>query len=416
MSSDRVRFLEAATRIGRRLCRDAIWADGRCNWLGWTNEPGVKQALPIYRAMGPLLHDGTAGIGLFLTWLAYFTHDQIVRATAVGAFAHALAAVDGLADAGEYGFYSGLSGIAWCCAESGTLLEDEQLAVRGQAAISRTARIAPHPQRLSVFNGSAGLIHVLCTRTEDEACEELLAAAVRHGDHLLSRAVETEQGWSWDSPREHPLLGFAQGTSGIAAALITLAWRSGREDFVVAAEQALRHERNYFRPAGSNSPDLPCLIKLGGEPADALSWCRGVPGIGFARLLMHRLFPDDAGFLNEAEAAIATTAAAVAPTAPGVGNFSLCRGDAGNADLLILAADLLARPDLRCIAETAASSAIEQFEEAALPWPCGGPGGVEIPNLLLGLSGIGYCLLRLYDSRAVPTVLLPAAGGTLKRF
>jgi hypothetical protein len=44
-----------------------------------------------------------------------------------------------------------------------------------------------------------------------------------------------------------------------------------------------------------------------------------------------------------------------------------------------------------------------------MPWPCGVPGGAETPNLLLGLSGIGYFLLRLYDSTAVPTALLPAS-------
>ncbi len=36
-------------------------------------------------------------------------------------------------------------------------------------------------------------------------------------------------------------------------------------------------------------------------------------------------------------------------------------------------------------------------------------GAGETPNLLLGLAGIGYFLVWLHDSKAIPTVLMPAA-------
>ena len=34
------------------------------------------------------------------------------------------------------------------------------------------------------------------------------------------------------------------------------------------------------------------------------------------------------------------------------------------------------------------------------------PGGGETPNLMIGLAGIGYFYLRLYDPVAVPSVLI----------
>ena len=40
------------------------------------------------------------------------------------------------------------------------------------------------------------------------------------------------------------------------------------------------------------------------------------------------------------------------------------------------------------------------------PWPCGVVSGGETPNLMLGTAGIGYFYLRLYDSAAVPSVLM----------
>jgi len=140
-----------------------------------------------------------------------------------------------------------------------------------------------------------------------------------------------------------------------------------------------------------------------------VAWCHGAPGIGMARLGLHRLLPEEPEVLNEANIAVQTTAATLIPTPRGAGNFSLCHGDGGNADLLIMASDVLARPELRGQAEAAGIRAFEQFEDQGLPWPCGVPGAGETPNLLLGLAGIGYFLLRLYDAEANPTVLLPGS-------
>jgi lantibiotic modifying enzyme len=140
-----------------------------------------------------------------------------------------------------------------------------------------------------------------------------------------------------------------------------------------------------------------------------VAWCHGAPGIGFARLFLNRLIPNEPQILAEAEVAIRTTAAILGKATSGTGNFSLCHGDGGNADLLVLGAGLLNRPELRKIAETAGDQALGRFEETRTPWPCGIPNAGETPNLLLGLAGVGYFFLRLYNPRETPTVLLPAA-------
>lgn len=414
MSTDRKRFLEAAGRIGRRLCRDAVWADGRCNWLGWAMEARAGQWVTAYRAMGSLVYDGTAGIGLFLARLAHLTGDPIIRVTAEAALAQALTAVDPLRAANEYGFYSGLSGIAWCCTQAGMLLGHDELVARGRAAMLHAARIAPHPQRLDVINGSAGLIPALLRCAEQGRHDELADSAVRHGEHLVNMRTPTDQGWSWDTlgmPNERHLLGFAHGASGIACALAMLGAASGTPTFLDAAREALRYERAHFRAAEGNWPDLRSFVQPGptGEPPCMLAWCHGAPGIGFARLLLQRLLPDEPAVTKEAEIALRTTAATLGETAPGIGNFSLCHGDGGNADLLVLAASLLDRQELRQIAEAVGNRALDRFEDAGMPWPCGIPNAGETPNLLLGLAGIGYFFLRLYDSLQTATVLLPAA-------
>jgi lantibiotic modifying enzyme len=365
--------------------------------------------------MGTNLYDGTAGIGLFLARLAALTADPIIRATAEAALAQALTAVDALAASGEYGFYSGLCGIAWACGEAGRMLEHEALAARGEAALLAAARIAPNRQRIDVINGSAGLVPMLIEAAVGARRDEFIAAAVRHGQQLLDLAEQTEKGWSWDTlnmPNERHLLGFAHGVSGIACALAALAQAAGRSDFLVGTREALRYERAHFRAAEGNWPDLRSFSQpaQGSEPPCMVAWCHGAPGIGMARLDLHRLLPEEPEILAEAEIAIRTTAATLAPASvQRLGNFSLCHGDGGNADLLIIAADLLNRPELRSQAEAVGIRGIEQFEEHGLSWPCGVPGAGETPNFMLGAAGIGHFLLRLYNSQDIPTVLLPGS-------
>jgi len=404
------RFLDAATRVGRRLCRDAIWADGRCNWMGWSIEPHSGEWVGVWRSMGPTVYDGTAGIGLFLAQLAALTDDAVIRVTAEGALAQALGADESLAASGEYGFYAGLAGIGWACWEAGAALDHDGLRSRGRAVLRRAADLSPRDDRLDIINGSAGLIAALLAATARDGATRWRDAADMHADHLLRLATRGEAGWSWDTlgqPGQPHLLGFAHGAAGIAYALAAV----GGADRLAAARQALCYERSYFQPEEGNWPDLRELVgrRPDGRKPCTLAWCHGAPGIGFARLAMMAALADDAQVRAEAETAIRTTAASLTgPGGHGIGNCSLCHGDFGNADLLLLGAERLGRPELRVAAEAVGARALDVFEGGRLPWSCGVPNAGETPNLMLGLAGIGWFLLRLAAPDAVPTVLLPA--------
>ena len=414
MSADRQILLDTAVSIGRRLCRDAVWSNGQCNWLGWAMEPHGGQWVSVHRAMGSQLYDGTAGIGLYLARLARVSDDAIIGDTAKAALAQALSASAALEATGEYGFYSGLSGIAWAACEAGRELAHEGLMAQGRDIMRRAARLTPRKDRLDLINGSAGLIPALLDAARRDGDKELIRAAIGHGEHLMSLAAHGERGSSWDTlgiPGEPHLLGLAHGASGIAWALAELGVETGRRDFLAATKAALAYERTHFLPAQGNWPDLRSFVQSNpkGEPPCMLAWCHGAPGIGFARLAIHALLPDEPAILEDAETAIRTTAATLGQAGTGIGNFSLCHGDGGNADMLVQAAETFGRPDLRQVAEAAGTRALQRFEMSGMPWPCGVPGAGETPNLMLGTAGIGHFFLRLYDARQFATPLLPAA-------
>jgi lantibiotic modifying enzyme len=415
--SDREDFLATADAIGRRLCRDALWAGGRANWLGWSMEPVGGTFVPAYRSFGPDLYAGTSGIALFLAWLWRFTGDPVQRAAAEGAVRQAQAGAEEIDAAVRRGFYAGVTGVAWALLEIGTALDREDWIdwALGQLA---GLRGAPAPDGgTDVISGSAGAIPALLDAARRSGREDLIDLAVDHGEHLLRRADRSPAGWSWDTmgiPGQRNLTGHSHGTAGIACALLELHRATSEERYRAAALEALRYERACFDAERGNWPDFRRMDPaVDSPPAYVLAWCHGAPGIGLSRLRAWELLERDAQVLAEIEAALRVTAESLAgPVVPEQGgSYCLCHGTGGNAELLLLAADRLGRPALREAAEAAGRAGIESFERAGLPWPCGLSRAGETPGLMLGLAGIGHFYLRLHAPAAVPSVLLVMPDG-----
>ena len=410
-------FLETADRIGRRLCRDAVWSGNACNWLGWALEVVGAAWTPVYRAQTASMYDGTAGIALFLARLYQFTKDDLQRTAAIGALNRALAALGDINPQLRHSVYSGVAGIAYAAIEAGQALGDERMLARGLKELSDPANVQPSEIYVDIIGGNAGTIQVLLDAARRFHADQLTASAVAHGKMLLSRAVKSDAGWSWDTlpgQSEKHLLGYGHGAAGIACALIELWHATGDAGFREAALQAFRYEQSHFSAEKQNWPDLRSMAGYAvasSEPIFSVAWCHGAPGIGLARLRALELLGDDPDILRDLNAALETTAAACSSASFSAGgNLCLCHGIGGNADLLIAAGDSLRRPDLRQTAEAVARQAIAQVQGSELPWPCGVNGAGETPNLMLGLAGIGHFFLRLYDSAGVPSLVLLRAG------
>jgi len=449
MRDDHSRFLETADRIGSRLCRDALWAGGSCNWLGWSMDQSTWT--PVYRALGPspgnrlagaCLYEGTAGIALFLAQLFSVSRDRIHKCTLEGVLNQVLGQIRGEKgdrsilceapsgpfrqngpvpffasdDAPDIGFYTGLSGIAYTLIEAGMVLEHDRLVERGINELAGLRNIRPAPEIVDVMSGSAGVIPVLIDVASRFGRAELIETAAMHGEHLLSCADKSDCGWSWatNARSVRHLTGQSHGVAGIAWSLMELHAATGDERFRSAAREGLRYERHFFSAERRNWPDFRLFSEpsLGvppsasGESAAApqfsTAWCHGAPGIGISRLRVRELLPDDGHIAAELDAAIETTRASLREPH----NFSLCHGHAGNAELLTLAAEQLSRPELLQAAETIGTLGIDRFSDTGIPWPCGVDAAWESPTLMLGLAGIGYFYLRLSDPKNVPSVLI----------
>jgi hypothetical protein len=427
-------YLEVACEIARATVRAAVWHERRCGWVGAWPEETARGFEVTYKALGPDLWGGTAGIGVFLAELARASDERETQACAEGALRHAASRAETADQLTPLGLYGGRGGVALALAYGARLLDEPGL----EAAARRIAR-RPSKSRgegaeeFDLVSGHAGTVVALLALAVVLEEPEYLGRAVEHGNALLASAQPDRGGRSWRSPHptagERALAGLSHGAAGVGVALLELATASGELRFRDTALEAFGYERALFDERVRNWPDL--REGVGGAnsegPTYSTYWCHGAPGIALSRIRALELethasegaaprgasevsppgsvSEEPAGRASEepaevadtlrAEAAVAleTTAAWVqAALDAGSVGWSLCHGVAGNAEIVEEGCGLA--PPTPSLAERVAAHGIDRYRTAASGWPGGVQGGAT-PSLFLGDAGVGRFYLRL---------------------
>ena len=152
---------------------------------------------------------------LYVEWL-----DPIHQATLLGSVKQITRQLDEQEAEANIAFYSGWPGASWAITEIGATLGDEALIRTELARLEKVAAFEPQLPQTDILLGSAGLITALvdldCKYGRRFDCSRLLEIAVRHGDFLLTSAVRSDEGWSWETipvPVHRNLTGYAHGVS-----------------------------------------------------------------------------------------------------------------------------------------------------------------------------------------------------------
>ena len=254
-------------------------------------------------------------------------------------------------------------------------------------------------QKCDVMSGLAGCLLTLRVVDAVRPCGDTATKINAYLAILSKRAVREKQScwWPSDIDSTRPLLGFAHGAAGIAAAL-SLTTESSHKGEVSglahALSGALAYERSCFDAQNFVWPDY----RAGHVTAPmAASWCAGAVGIGFSRLLCLR--NDDSRLALED----ITRALRIALQSRPRENFCLCHGRAGTVDFVAAlgTAGLLA-PSQRVDVGIFLRTFIDDASHLINTWLS----DVRTPlGLMTGLAGIGYAMLRITHSEEVPSIL-----------
>jgi lantibiotic biosynthesis protein len=409
-------FTGVSAVIGHRICQDAVWYEGRCNWVGAEpieRDDKNRPAAATCRSLGPELYAGTSGVALFLGELAAVTGEPVARKAAYGAIRHALAHVDDVPPASRLGLFTGWPGIALAAFRIGTLTGEPEWQERA-LALARRCMSEPVPgAEFDVISGRAGAIAAFMLLHHSTRHEALLAAAVRLADELLTSAVRDDSGCSWAAPEIRPLrnlTGLSHGTAGVAHALGEVFAVTRDDRYRQTAILALDYERHWFSAEEGNWPDFrpdpSGDRRTRKRPLSFLTfWCHGAPGIAMSRLRAYECLKDER-CRDEASIALRTTREAVRTALEtNTWNYSLCHGLAGNAEALLAANDAdTGSGENAGLCDAIARHGMRRHGRSPATWPCGTHAG-QAPGLMLGLAGIGLFYLRL-ENPSVPSVLL----------
>jgi lantibiotic modifying enzyme len=239
---------------------------------------------------------------------------------------------------------------------------------------------------------------------------DLLGPAAQLADLLIAAGNGDQHSLSWSTPGSHlarDLCGFAHGAAGIGYALLELFSATGESRYRTGAERAFGYERSQFDQRRGAWPDFRVRQRRSMPQRLATHgyWCNGAPGIALARLRAWELLGGEV-LRGEALTALALTRDAVNMTVAAESeDFSLCHGLAGNADVLLYGASVLKSDgDHASMLAGAVRQGLFGRPDAGRTWPSGLVAG-DAPGLFLGLSGLAWFYLRVYEAH-VPSPLV----------
>ncbi|GAA4030299.1 type 2 lanthipeptide synthetase LanM family protein [Allokutzneria multivorans] len=402
---DRTRLAAAADAIAEKVAALAVSADGEAVWLGCSTGRTGNYTVGL---LGASFYDGLTGIATFLARHGELRGSPDSTRLATEAARAAVRQIERFPDIGVVGL-QGAGGLIYGLSQLHALVPDRDLLGQALSIAKHLRSAVDADEQFEVVGGAAGAIFGLAALHSvrpDGAVRDAIAAAA---DRLVSQRQPCVVGAGWTAAvlknmglGAEPLGGFAHGVSGIAAALAVATDVLGDERYKDTIRDALAYEARLFDPETGHWRDLrrdvetELLFSSGESGFDqAVAWCHGAPGIGIARHMVLDVIDDPTW-----RAELATATAATLRSGFG-SDHSLCHGDLGNLDFLLLAAQrdpTLTEPILR-----QAAGVLDGVDQHG--WRCGMHPNLVGAGLFTGLAGIGYGVLRLLDPEAVPSVL-----------
>jgi class II lanthipeptide synthase len=310
------------------------------------------------------------------------------------------------------GLYAGCLGILFAGGCIGRIVNDDKMIGNVKALLDDVVLVNSQDE-CDLISGKAGAIVALLALSALLEDMSLLECAVRLGDEVLGSADKSPAGYSWKSSsvsQRRNLTGLSHGAAGIGFALLELFIVTGESKYRRGADLAFAYERYWFDARAGNWPDFreeSSRDKRSKQTHSGMvAWCHGAPGIALSRLRAYEISGEEV-YKSEALIALRTTYDAVdAALHSGVGNYSLCHGLLGNAEVLLWGCQVLGDEFSQgmTLSLRVAKFGVESYGAPGGSWPCGTHVG-ETPSLMVGLAGIGYFYLRMLDPR-IPSILL----------
>ena len=390
--------LALARAVGDALCTAAEERAGGVCWA-------ARHALALGETYSPDLHNGAAGIALFLAELAAATQERRYTEAARAA-ARWLSGPEWERGRAMPGLHHGESGVGYFYLRLAALLDEPGYLAAAELRARRLAGVPfATPDLVHGAAGAAFFLAALGTATGERgyldqarAAGDLLLQAARPAPGDTPGCYWAVPGWEPGSPPS-PSLGLLHGAAGIGLALSELARATGEERYLDGARRAAELLLAQALPGPDGGRSWPRT--LGDTDTAMQTHCHGAAGIGQFFLRLARHIPDPR-YMDVARGAAASVAAQARSTSV------LCHGLAGDVAFFLDCYQALGEARYLDHAQQTAHG-LEAFRD---PEHAGvyrtARQGLRSPDLLTGYAGIGAVYLRLARPAAQGDAILPS--------
>ncbi|MGG0901122.1 type 2 lanthipeptide synthetase LanM family protein [Bacillus subtilis] len=394
-------WIDEATQIGEFIVENSVCGINKKQkdrmWIGPSLE-GIEEDIWNANVLGFDIYNGNSGIALFLGYLGEILNRQDFKQAAIETMRPMQKFISEIKEDHPYliGAFQGISGYFYTLNKLSNLFEDSESRKTTLENISVLSKLGKFDKVYDLIGGSLGslavMLSIIPNITEENNKKEILKISHTHCDHILSVAKNFEEQISWPGKYSAAYSGFSHGNSGFIAYLYKFFKLTNDEQLLEVIQRALRFERRLYSEDHNNWYTTENKDKL------ANGWCHGAPGI-----LLSKLILKDNGFEDEyIEKEIST--AIDSSIHNGIGNNpTYCHGDLGVLSILNYASDLTNNINLknRCL-----RTYQDLFENVlAKKWRKKDLVCTRSYSLMIGLSGIGYSMIKNYAPEIVPNFL-----------
>lgn len=283
------------------------------------------------------------------------------------------------------GLFSGIGSLVYLWIESYYILGDSKYLQMMNTCLDKLDELCEGTDDVDLATGLSGTLILLTEIYETEQIDKCLQLANKMADRLIS--VLNKKKYLLNT-------GLAHGYSGVAWALYKIGHCVGKKKYIDAAIKCIIQENEYYSKSINNWMDLRA------RESNQLYWCYGACGIGISRLKMYEICPSEI-LKDDIDRCRRIFIECDNNNLPQ--NHSLCHGLTGDISVIDFYRKYYKEDTaLNSKYETLYQNVISDIKINGVLW--GDKEILEDYTFMLGLSGIGYELLRL-NSDNLPSVL-----------
>jgi type 2 lantibiotic biosynthesis protein LanM len=389
-------LMEAAKEIGDMLINKATIHEktGTISWLD------LQNTYPTWtiRAQDVSLYNGLAGNAIFFFSLYLATND-IKYHDILQKILNTIKIDSDRINNKYISAFNGSISLAYLYAFLYNQTKDRGMLKQSLDIISQYKDMILDNISYDIIDGLSGVLIVILNIYELSKDKELEELSIGIGQDIIKNIQIGKDAAYWKKGGDNELMiaGFSHGLSGVTYALSRLYKLTDYKENISIIDNLIQIENNYY------NDDIENWIDLRREDNSNLDetpihWCHGAVGIGLSRLRCKEII-DTSSDIDKALEVVRKK---------GLYRDSdcLCHGNLGNIELLLEVYKENGDLNLYNEAINRAKEIIRESKWRKEGYKNGIGQEFDSPGLMLGLSGIGYEMLRLLNPTKYPSILL----------